>query len=192
MKISDFSLRHCLRITEIIIANNPGKCKGQDDNNYNIASPPLSFVRSGFVILDYGSLRYFGINGYGWSSASQAFTSVTSATAYYLGFGASGVHPSDGPDNRWDGFPIRCCLSAKMLRIKKTSFYKTVYVFKKRKLWSVWQYGTQSKKSPLKGDLAHNPKLIVDIFDLDRGAHGSCEIEGLDKATFKRGRTVAF
>ena len=108
MKISDFSLRHCLRITEIIIANNPGKCKGQDGNNYNIASPPLSFVRSGFVILDYGSLRYFGINGYGWSSASQAFTSVTSATAYRLGFSASSVYPSDGPSNRWYGFPLRC------------------------------------------------------------------------------------
>ena len=98
MKISDFSLRHCLRITEIIIAKNPGKCKGQDGNNYNIASPPLSFVRSGFVILDYGSLRYFGIYGYGWSSASRAFTSVTSATAYFLDFNASGVYPSYGPD----------------------------------------------------------------------------------------------
>ncbi len=74
----------------------------------NIASPPLSFVRSGGVALDYGSLRRFGLNGYGWSSISVAFTSVTSATAYALAFNASGVYPSDGPNARWVGFPIRC------------------------------------------------------------------------------------
>ena len=68
----------------------------------------LSFVRSGLVDLDYGSLRLFGVYGYGWSSASWAFTSVTSATAYLLGFYASGVAPSYGPDHRWHGFPIRC------------------------------------------------------------------------------------
>ena len=74
----------------------------------NIASPPLSFVRSGFVDLYYGSLRAFGIYGYGWSSSSVAFTSVTSATAYGLHFNASGVYPSYGPDARWLAFPIRC------------------------------------------------------------------------------------
>ena len=74
----------------------------------NIASPPLSFVRSGFVDLYYGSLRAFGIYGYGWSSSSVAFTSVTSATAYYLGFNASGIGSSHGPNARWVGFPIRC------------------------------------------------------------------------------------
>ena len=81
---------------------------GQDGNNYNIASPPLSFVRSGHVGLGDGSLRGFGLDGYGWSSASGAFPSVTSATAYYLYFGASGVYPSRGPGGRWNGFPIRC------------------------------------------------------------------------------------
>ena len=73
-----------------------------------IASPPLSFVRSGHVDLYSGSLRAFGLNGYGWSSASRTFTSVTSATAYNLDFNASGVRPSGGPHNRWFGFPIRC------------------------------------------------------------------------------------
>ena len=81
---------------------------GQDGNNYNIASPPLSFVRSGLVILGNGALRYFGVNGYGWSLISVAFTSVTSAAAYYLDFHASGVGPSYGPNSRWHGFPIRC------------------------------------------------------------------------------------
>ena len=67
-----------------------------------------SFVRSGIVLLSHGSLRNFGINGYGWSSASRAFSSITSATTYYLDFNASGVNPSYGPDHRWYGFPIRC------------------------------------------------------------------------------------
>ena len=67
-----------------------------------------SFVRSGIVLLSHGSLRNFGINGYGWSSASRAFTSVTSATACNLGLNASGVAPSNGPNFRWFGFPIRC------------------------------------------------------------------------------------
>ncbi len=129
MKISDFSLRHCLRITEIIIAKNPGKCKGQDGNNYNIASPPLSFVRSGNVRVSYGSLRDVGFRNYDWSSTSATPDQVTWITAYHLYFHESAIDPSGGPNYRWYGFPIRCCLSAKMLRIKKTSFYKTVYVF---------------------------------------------------------------
>lgn len=68
----------------------------------------LSFVRSGNVGLHYGSLRSFGIYGYDWSSSSVASTSVASATAYYLGFYASGVYPSGGPNGRWYGFPVRC------------------------------------------------------------------------------------
>ena len=114
MKISDFSLRHCLRITEIIIANNPGKCKGQDDNNYNIASPPLSFVRSGFVILDYGSLRYFGINGYGWSSASRAFTRRTARPI------VGTVSPSAA------AFLPKCLEYRKLAFIKQFTFLKNV------------------------------------------------------------------
>ncbi len=74
----------------------------------NIASPPLSFVRSGGVNLSYGSLRGFGFDGYGWSSISVAFTSVTSATAYDLHLNASGIGSSHGPNARWVGFPIRC------------------------------------------------------------------------------------
>ena len=80
---------------------------GQDDNNYNIASPPLSFVRSGFVGLGSGFLGGFDAS-YGWSSLSVVFTSVTSATACNLGLNASGVAPSNGPNFRWFGFPIRC------------------------------------------------------------------------------------
>ena len=73
-----------------------------------IASPPLSFVRSGHVYPYGGSLRFFGLDGRSWSSASRAFTSVTSATAYRLRFDASGVNPSDGPGDHWRAYPIRC------------------------------------------------------------------------------------
>ena len=66
-----------------------------------------SFVRSGNIDLSYGSLRVFGLDGYGWSSASGAFDQVTSATAYRLRFNASGVYPSDGPSYRWYSYPIR-------------------------------------------------------------------------------------
>lgn len=65
-------------------------------------------VRSGYVDLNYGSLRFFGIPGYGWSSSSVAFTSVISATAYDISFDTSSVYPSDGPYDRWRGFSIRC------------------------------------------------------------------------------------
>ena len=69
------------------------------------------FVRSGNVNLNNGFLRNAGINGYDWSSMAAAFTSSTSATAYNLNFNASGLNPSNGPNNRWNGFPVRCLAS---------------------------------------------------------------------------------
>ncbi len=66
------------------------------------------FVRSGFFNLDYGSLRNFGNGGWDWSRSSVAYSSDTSAGAYYLLFNAGTVYPSHGPDNRWFGFPVRC------------------------------------------------------------------------------------
>ena len=76
----------------------------------NIASPPLSFVRSGHVALDTSSLRLFGSNNYNWSSSAVEFEQVTSATAHHLDVNASYVYPSRGPNNRWFGFPIRCLI----------------------------------------------------------------------------------
>ena len=76
--------------------------------NYNIAREPLYFVRSGHVDLNYGSLRVFGINGYDWSRSSVAYSSATSANAYYLTFNAGTVYPSSGPHARYYGFPVRC------------------------------------------------------------------------------------
>ena len=67
------------------------------------------FVRSGDVDLATGALRDFGINGYDWSRSAMASGAGTwGAKAYYLGFRASGVNPSGGPNNRYFGFPVRC------------------------------------------------------------------------------------
>ncbi len=67
----------------------------------------LYFVRSGWVNLNNSALRSFGIYGYDWSRSSIAYSSATSAKAYYLDFHASGVYPSSN-DNRWLAFPVRC------------------------------------------------------------------------------------
>ncbi len=78
--------------------------------SYNIAGAPLHFVRSGLVNRGYGSARYLGLDGDYWSTtASPVYNGGSAAlTGYDLDFGASGVYPSDGPLNRWLGFPIRC------------------------------------------------------------------------------------
>ncbi len=70
----------------------------------------VGFVRSGNLNLpgvSGATFRNAGINGYGWSSRAAAYTSSTAATAYNLGFNASDVYPSNGPNNRWNGFPLR-------------------------------------------------------------------------------------
>ncbi len=76
--------------------------------NYNIAREPLYFVRSGWVNLNNSTLRSFGHNENVWSRSAAAYSSATSANAYYLAFNAGTVYPSRGPDNRWYGFPVRC------------------------------------------------------------------------------------
>lgn len=63
------------------------------------------FVRSGYVNLPNtaGTLRNAGINADYWSSRADAATN-----AYNLNFNATAVNPSNGPNNRWHGFPLRC------------------------------------------------------------------------------------
>ena len=76
--------------------------------NYNIAREPLYFVRSGYVDLNTGALRNFGINGYDWSRIATVYGAGTwNAKAYNLNFNASGVNPSNN-NVRWNGFPVRC------------------------------------------------------------------------------------
>ena len=67
--------------------------------NHNIL--PLTFVRSGYVYLDYGNVG--NIRGaYSW-----ARTAVSSTLAWYLYTDPTVIHPSNG-NMRNDGFPLRC------------------------------------------------------------------------------------
>lgn len=67
-------------------------------------------VRSGNFNLtnSAGTFRNAGAYGQGWSSRAAAYTSSTSATAYYLEYRPTDVNPSNGPNNRWNGFALRC------------------------------------------------------------------------------------
>ena len=54
---------------------------------------------------DHRSFRWIGVNGYGWTVS----TSTASTTkAYNLGFYASDIYPSGGPNARHIVFPLRC------------------------------------------------------------------------------------
>ncbi len=68
------------------------------------------FVRSGYVYRNNSSARVLGVDGHSWSATASPVYYGGSAglTGYNLGFNASGVFPSNGPDYRWNGFPIRC------------------------------------------------------------------------------------
>ncbi len=73
----------------------------------SILSSGPDFVRSGNVNLNNGALRGYGESGWGWSRSAVAYGSATSANAYQLYFNPSVVNPSNGPNNRWNGFPVR-------------------------------------------------------------------------------------
>ena len=78
---------------------------------YNIAAAPLYFVRSGYIYLPNtaGTFRVAGISGAWWSSrGADNIWGSAGLGGYYLYFGATGVGPSDGPDNRYYGFSLRC------------------------------------------------------------------------------------
>lgn len=71
----------------------------------------IVFVRSGHVnpANTAGTFRNAGNIGYEWSSR----TSPTSATlAYWFEFTATESRPSYGPNNRYNGLPLRCLLYA--------------------------------------------------------------------------------
>ena len=67
-------------------------------------------MRSGYVDIykeaGHQPLRGASVAGYAWSSS--ATEEAKDWSAYYLGFNASGVYPSNGPSDRRDGFPLRC------------------------------------------------------------------------------------
>ncbi len=70
-------------------------------------------MRSGYIALpgvSGATFRFAGQYGYWWSSrgSSTRYDGVTTPSAYDLSFNATGVNPSDGPDNRWVGYSLRC------------------------------------------------------------------------------------
>ena len=56
------------------------------------------------------TFRGSGINGYGWSSraSSTRYDGSAIPSGYSLGFDASTVYTSNGPYERYLGFPLRC------------------------------------------------------------------------------------
>ena len=68
----------------------------------NIISPPLAFVRSGYVSLNAGGAYDVGRSRYGWSRVSKSTTN-----AYDLYTSPTAVYPSDHSERR-GGFSLRC------------------------------------------------------------------------------------
>jgi len=70
-------------------------------------------VRSGNLAPYDGKSWNAGQNGYWWSSrgSSTRYDGVTTPSAYNLNFNATGVNPSNGPNNRYNGFPLSCLTS---------------------------------------------------------------------------------
>ncbi len=77
----------------------------------------VNFVRSGYIELPKtaGRLRNAGNNSLAWSSVASATRNdgASVPSAYYLHFFGSNVNPSNGPDYRWYGFPLRCLASGR-------------------------------------------------------------------------------
>lgn len=67
---------------------------------------PLTFVRSGNVNVNEGSVYGIGNNGYDWSRIASSYT-----RAHYLYVYPTGVNPSYANFYRWYGFPLRCLYS---------------------------------------------------------------------------------
>ena len=69
----------------------------------------LYFVRSGSIYLYNSSLVQYGFGGTSWSSSAVAYgTGIWDANAYSLKLYDSGINPSNGPNARWYGIPVRC------------------------------------------------------------------------------------
>ena len=72
----------------------------------------LFFVRSGSVYLPNtaGTFGYAGHSADYWSSrgSSTRYDGVSTPSAYRLLFNATGVYPSNGPNNHYIAFPLRC------------------------------------------------------------------------------------
>ena len=71
-------------------------------------------MRSGNLNPADGKFWNAGVYGYYWSSrgSSTRYDGVATPSAYNLNFNATGVNPSNGPNNRYNGFSLRCLACA--------------------------------------------------------------------------------
>ena len=65
----------------------------------------LSFVRSGEIYLQNGSVRIVGNTNAIWARTSASYTSIADSRAYHQ---ASNRNAAGAHDTRWHGFPVRC------------------------------------------------------------------------------------
>lgn len=79
-------------------------------------------MRSGYININAGRLKVAGQNGYDWSSraSSKRNDGASIPSGYNLNFNATGVNPSNGPNERWHGFPLRCLMRAAGADLKLT------------------------------------------------------------------------
>lgn len=64
----------------------------------------LHFVRSGYINVGRGYMRGVDLYGYNWSRSSRD----EDVTAFDLFFEKAVVTTSGGPNNRYNGFSLRC------------------------------------------------------------------------------------
>ncbi len=84
-----------------------------DGIDYNIATTPLYFVRSGYIRISSGYLLAASSVGYAWINltSSKLPNNAPIASTYYLTFNSTSIRALDGPYERWLTFPLRCLIS---------------------------------------------------------------------------------
>ena len=84
-------------------------------------------MRSGNVNVGNGRMRNAGLNSYNWSTvaSSKHDSGETYPSAYILNFNVAGVVPSNGPNSRWYGLPLRRLAK----RVSSGHFLKIVHGF---------------------------------------------------------------
>ncbi len=69
-------------------------------------------MRSGSISQGFGISRNVGLYGYDWSATtSDMIWGSTGLGAYRFDFDSSRFYSSNGPSDRWIGFPVRCLAS---------------------------------------------------------------------------------
>ena len=70
-------------------------------------------MRSGYINISNGQLKYANLNGYGWSLlAFSKRNDADAISAYVVYFNATGIYPSNNNYYyRWHGLPLRGLVS---------------------------------------------------------------------------------